>query len=363
MKPALFFGKTAARLLASVRPLALLTALLLAPWGRLSAQALPTFTYAGVCGEGTVGNGNGLRINQNVQDVAGNNYVTGYFRDSAVFGAFVLRGVGDNMFVAKLNPVGTVVWAVRVGRAYGTGIAVDANGNILVVGAFSDTAIFGNFPLTSTGINSYFQNAYMAKLSPNGTFVWAVRAGGMSDNSSNGITVDAAGNSYVCGTYNSSIGIADFGPFRLVSINTSKDVFVAKLDPTGTFLWVASGGGGLSDEANGIALDAAGSIFITGFVEGSFGTISRFGPATITSAGSQDILVAKLSPNGVFQWATGAGGRTEDFGQRLAVDTQGIVHVVGFFSSSQAVFGTITLQYPNQGTFDAFVATLTPAGV
>ncbi len=366
MKPALFFGKTAAQFLASARPLALLAALLLAPWERLLAQgqALPAFTYAGVCGEGTVGFGSGLRIAQTVQDAAGNSYVTGFFYDRATFGSFVLQGPGPNMFVAKLGPAGAVVWAVRVGRASGNGIAVDVSGNVFITGNFKDTTAFGPFNLTSTSTNyPPAGNAFMAKLDPAGTFLWAVRAGGNSGGSGYGIVVDTAGNSYVCGRYTATFSTADFGPFRLTSNNNAENIFVAKLSSAGAFLWATGGGGNQGDDAFGIALDANGSTYITGCVRGAFGDVARFGTASVTIVGDEDIVVAKVSPSGVFQWAASGGGVTPDVGQRIAVDAQGIVHVVGYFMSARPVFGpAITLSHSNRGTFNAFVATLTPAG-
>lgn len=357
----LALDETRTRPLVWVRCLALLTALLLAPWvpQPVRAQALPTFTYAGVCGEGSVGSGNGLRINQIVRDAAGNSYVTGLFFNSATFGTFLLQNAGFNMFVAKLDPVGNVLWAVRVGGAYGSGIAVNSGGNIFVTGEFAGTTAFGPFSLTSTDTNPFTgRNAFVAKLDQAGTFLWAVRAGGSSGGGGNGIVVDATGNSYVCGSYEAVSSTADFGPFRLTSNNNSADVFIAKISAAGTFLWATGGGGFQEDDATGIALDAAGSIYITG----SFKVVARFGTTTLTSAGDHDILVAKLSPAGVFQWAVGAGGGAPDLGQRLAVDNQGVVHLVGYLMSVRPVFGATILSHPNQSTFNAFVATLTPAG-
>lgn len=364
MKSFLFSDKTAVRPLLHLRRLALLAALLLAPWLRLPvrAQALPTFTYAGVFGEGTIGFGSGLRIAQTVQDAAGNSYVTGYFRDRATFGTILLQGPGNNMFVAKRDPAGTVLWAVGIGRASGNGIAVDASGNVFVTGGFTGTTSFGSFSLTSNSVNAPSAgDIFAAKLDPTGVFLWAVRAGGNSGGRGDGIVVDAAGNSYVCGRYDSAFGTADFGPFRLTNNNNTSDIFVAKLSPAGIFLWATGGGGTQDDDAFGIALDANGSTYVTGCVRG-FGVVARFGTASVTCAGDEDIVVVKVSPSGVFQWAAIGGGMTADVGRRIAVDSQGVVHVVGYIMSARPVFGPIMLSHPNQGTFNAFVATLTPAG-
>lgn len=352
MFPAVFSPRSLALRVALVGPLLL---------PQVHAQT-PTFASAVPCGTGSIGFGNGLRIAQNVLDAAGNTYVTGYFNTRAAFGTITLQGPGYNLFVAKLSPAGTVLWAVRAGHgAEGRGIAVDAAGNVLVTGSFIGALSFGAVSLVSVG---GFLNAFVAKFDAAGTVLWVVRAGGNAGNSGNGIVADAGGNSYVCGTYGATgATLADFGPFQLADTNHGPgDVFVAKLDPAGNFLWASGGGGNQHDEANGIALDATGSVYVTGFVSGGFNTTAGFGPATVPIRGDEDILVAKLSPAGAFLWAASAGGQTPDLGQRLAVDARGNVHVVGYFMSARAVFGATTLPHSNQGTFDAFVGLLTPAG-
>jgi len=369
MPPALFFGKTATRLLASVRPLALLTALLLAPWGRPMAQgqALPAFTYAGVCG--VPGTNAGVRITQNVLDAAGNSYVTGDFSGDVTFGNVALPSSGSqsDMFTAKLDAAGNVLWVVRVVGAFGCGIAVDAGGNAYVTGGFLDTATFGPFSLVSrvnTRLSPYGRNVFVAKLNPAGAFVWAVRAGGDSEDIGNGIALDTAGNIYVCGRYTGGLNAnaADFGATRLSSNNYYYDIFAAKLDPAGNFLWAAGGGSFQADQAYGIAVDATGNAYVTGFVNGSFGTVVRFGAITATVQGDEDAFVAKLSPVGIFQWvAVGGGSQSPEEGRRIALDAQGAVHIVGDFAGP-AYFGPITVSNSSFG-FDIFVATLTSAGV
>ena len=97
--------------------------------------------------------GTGLDEGQGIAtDGAGNSYATGRFSGTATFGAgetneTTLTSAGDfDIFVARYDPSGALVWAKRAGGgagALGWGVATDAAGNIYVTGGFSGTATFG----------------------------------------------------------------------------------------------------------------------------------------------------------------------------------------------------------------------------
>ena len=108
-------------------------------------------------------------------DSQGNSYVTGIFRGSLLFGSTQLTSLGDHdVFIAKYDPSGNVLWAKRAGSPdfeYGYDIAVDAAGNCYITGAFSGTADFDNITLIST--NPLDPDIYLAKFDTNGNAVWA----------------------------------------------------------------------------------------------------------------------------------------------------------------------------------------------
>lgn len=274
-------------------------------------------------------------------DYQGNQYVTGNFQVTAVFGPYTLtQGEG---FIAKLDPQGNWLWAVQAG---GTGydIFVDGSGNAYLTGLFGNSANFGPYMLTSSGSHDIFA----AKLDPNGNWLWAVRAGGTGDDFGHGIALDQAGNAYLSGSIG---GTASFGPYTLTS-SGGYDIFAAKLDPEGNWLWVT---GASVNEVYSIAVDDAGNACLTGRFPG---TVS-FGPYTLICNGWYDVFAAKLDPNGNWLWAVSAGGTQSDGGYNIAVDAEGNIYLAGEFNLTVA-FGTHSIT--SSGEFDIFAAKMDPNG-
>jgi PKD repeat protein len=315
----------------------------------LAGQTQPEWQWAVQAGGTNNDEGEDIAV-----DALGNQYIIGYFKGTASFGPYTLTSAGENdIFAAKLDPAGNFIWAVRAGGTssdYGYGIAVDAQGNQYIIGDFYDTASFGPYTLTSAGGHDVFA----AKLDPAGNFLWAVRAGGTGtyDDWGNGIAVDGVGNTWLTGNFD---GTASFGPYSLTSAG-GWDVFAAKLDPAGNFLWAHRAGGEGFDNGNGIAVDGAGNALLTG----EFQSTADFGSHTLTTAGSDDIFAAKLDPAGNFLWAVRAGGTSSEDGNDIAVDGAGNSWLTGAFHSSTATFGPFTLT--SAGSPDIFAAKLDPAG-
>jgi hypothetical protein len=283
-----------------------------------------------------------------VVDSGGNSYVTGLFTGAMSLGASLSAAGGHDVFVAKLDPTGQVVWGTSVGGGADegvVGIAVDGGGNSYITGTFAGTATFGSVALTAAGE----QDVFVAKLDPAGKVVWASRAGEASNDWVAGIGVDGAGNSYITGGFR---GTSAFGQKALTSVKDD-DVYVAKLDPTGAFVWATRAGGQGSDGGTDIAVDSAGNSTVTG----GFSGLAGFGAGHLTSSGDSDAFVARLDKDGTFLWAVAAGGAAADVGRGIAVDSAGNSHLTGTFSET-AAFGGSTVT--SQGDVDIFTARLTP---
>lgn len=279
-------------------------------------------------------------------DAAGNQYITGEFYTTATFGATNLTSVGgSDIFITKLDAAGNFVWARQAGSTstdIGWAIAVDAAGNQYVTGYFSGTASFGGIQL-STGAN-YNDNIFIAKLSPDGNFLWARQAGGLSSDYGYGITVDGSGNCYLTGQ---AVAPANFGT---ITLNGSNNIFVTKMDTDGNFLWATQCGNVNGGRGHKIKVDPLGNIYLTG----EFQSIGLFGNlAPLSSAGSADAFVAKMNPAGEFIWAKNAGGQFADQAYDLGLDANGNIYFTGNFQGT-AAFGTTNLIAADQD--DIFIS-------
>jgi hypothetical protein len=253
--------------------------------------------------------------------------------------------------VAKLDTSGKWLWAKRAGSAgsggggdfgldIGFSLAVDGQGNVLIVGVFSDIADFGGTKLTSKGKSDLF----VAKLDTSGKWLWAKRAGSAGFDIGFSLAVDGQGNIVITGYFSSS---ADFGNTKLTS-KGPYDLFVAKLDTSGKWLWAKRAGSAGRENGVGIVVDAKGNILITG----NFESIADFGSTKLTSKGRNDLFVAKLNTSGKWLWAKRAGSAGFDIGVGIVLDGQGSVFVIGYFSDS-ADFGSTKLT--SKGGIDTFV--------
>lgn len=280
---------------------------------------------------------------QNVSDAAGNTYATGEFGGTAQFGATSLTSSGGrDIYVAKFGPGGAVLWARRAGGSgydFGSGIAVDAAGNVYVTGGFNATATFGSgLSVTATGGDDLF----VAKYNSTGNTLWVQHAGGSSpvDDFTYGyaIAVDGSGNSYITGAF---YGTATFGSVSIVA--TDYDALVAKFGPAGAPLWVGRAGGGSYEAGYGIAVDAAGNSSITGEF---YSKSVAFGSFTVSNSNFDDIFTARYNAAGTAVWAKTGGGKGYDYGYGVAVDTAGNTYMTGGFEGP-ATFGAVTLNPAN----------------
>ncbi len=223
-------------------------------------------------------------------DIAGSIYITGHFFSPTItFGDITLTKTNDsyrNVFIAKYNPNGNVIWAKNTGEAYGTSITTDAESNIYITGAFSGPTIsFGNTTLTNNGVS----NVFIAKYDSSGNVIWAKSAGGYNTDNGNGISTDATDNVYLIGDFTSET--INFGNITLTN-NGASNVFIAKYDSSGNVIWAKNVGSGYgTDNGNSISTDVAGNAYLIG----SFTSLLTFNNTTLHNTGIfSDIFIAKL---------------------------------------------------------------------
>ncbi|MCD4664346.1 MAG: PKD domain-containing protein [Bacteroidales bacterium] len=188
-------------------------------------------------------------------DTDSNVYLTGFCGTSTTFGSTQLTG---NSFVAKADTDGNWLWAVNAGNLYGKGLVTGEAGSVYVTGRFNGTANFGSTALTSNGDIDMF----VAKADTAGNWQWAQNGGGNSPDEGFGIDIDAYSNIYATGYFN---GSASFGSFNLTTYGY-QDIFVVKLDNAGNWLWAENAGSSSEDQGRSIALDNNGNAHLTGVV-------------------------------------------------------------------------------------------------
>ena len=306
-------------------------------------------------------------------DAFGNVYTTGMFEGTADFdpsgGIFNLTSAGNyDIFISKLDASGNFVWAKAMGGIdydYGLSITTDAAGNVYSTGYFQGTADFDpgvtTFNLfTIPGANEMF----ISKLDGSGNFVWAKSLGGTNDDVGFSIVLDTVGNIYTTGYFE---GTADFDPgvgtFNLVAVGNS-DIFVAKLDAAGNFVWAKAMSGGSNEYGFSINLDAAGNVFTTGYFLGIVDFDPGIGTSTLTAVGTDNVFISKLDAAGNFVWVKGINGPNGERGYSLVTDASGNIYTTGYFYGTTDFdpgSGTFNLTSPN-GSSDIFILKLDASG-
>ena len=186
--------------------------------------------------------------------------------------------------------------------------------------------------------------------------------GGSNYEIANAIAVDTSGNSYISG-YTYSSGFPTTPGAYNTTYNSNADVFITKLNASGTGLIYSTFiGGSSTDIENGLAIDPSGNAYVTGRTYSSdYPTTS--GSYDTTQNGHYDIFVTKLNSNGsALLYSTFIGGSLGDYGRDIAVDTSGNAYVTGFTYSTNFPTTTGAYDTSHNGNADAFVLKLNSAG-
>jgi uncharacterized protein (TIGR03437 family) len=336
-------------------------------------------------------------------DSAGNKYLTG----STASSSFVsnsqfqdrLRGATD-AYIARFDASGTLRYFTYIGGSHspvtgpaintGRAIVVDRSGDIYIAG---DTNA-DDFPVQAT--NNFSTNrfaggsadAFVSKIAAAGdrliytkyigggsdVFVGGGRGcgtgdgpdclvPGRADEFGSGLAIDPQGFAYLTGFTKSS----DFpvvNGFMNRTKSGGESAFVTKVNQAGTdFVYSTVIEGNGKDGGEGIALDTAGNIYITGYTTSTnFPLASAFQTVNRGAAGFEDAFVLKLDPAAQrLIYSTYLGGTGRDLGFRIAVDASNSAYVTGYTLSAD--FPTRNAAQPNfGGNADAFVTKLSPDG-
>ncbi len=224
-------------------------------------------------------------------------------------------------------------------------IAVAPDGSILVAGQFEAEILIGSDLLYAEG----HVDGFLARLSPLGEPLWAVRIGGPGFDAATGVAVDREGNATVVGEL---AGSATFEGGRL-DAHGRDDLYAVSFTLDGRPRWSMTWGGPGWETVDGVAAAPDGGVLVTGARE----VIPTFQGGE--EDGQADGFLTRIGPGGRRDWTVRLGGDDWDQSHAVAVARDGTIAVAGFFTGRMSVGGTGLV---SAGGADAFVATFSPAG-
>lgn len=322
-------------------------------WAVKAGSNLPDSTLDGECGYSITGDNTGAL------------YLTGKFNGNASFGTQNVTSFGgSDMFLAKYNPGGNVLWVKKAGGTgmdVGKKVVTDASGNVYVVGRYYQQA---NFDGTIVNSNSVDYGVYIAKYNSSGTLQWVKSTYSESGNNHylTGNSIAISGNYlYITGVYLSSssqpiyFGSTQF-PTPSNPSGFARHIYLAKFDiANGNCQWIKAGfGDDPNNEGNGVDCDAQGNVYITG----TFRVYLDFGAFHLTNAGVTDAYIVKYNSSGIEQWAKSGGGLMYDYSEDIKIHNESNpanswFYIVGnFFGPS--TFGSLVLNNTYPLTIDTY---------
>jgi hypothetical protein len=301
--------------------------------------------------------------------------------------AYVVGGTKSDDFPATANSYQyfsystsafmTVLYPDGSGTPYSTflgGSFSMERANAVAVDSAGDVYFTGQTPALDFPTQDAFQDTYgggpadafVAKMDPSqsgdASLIWSTFLGGKGDDRGFGIALDGAGNVYVTGE-TSSTDFPTLNAIQPTHVGGNYNAFVTKFTGAGALVYSTYLGGSGNDGATGIAVDAAGDVYLTGFTSSTdFPTLNAIQPA---NNGGFDAFVTKVDPAGDgLIYSTYLGGSGDEntpsndvHSGSIAVDSAGAAVVVGRTDSTD--FPTQNpIQAGNAGGYDAFVAKL-----
>ncbi len=274
-------------------------------------------------------------------DSAGNVYTTGMFNATSDFAPS--DGILGDIDIVKLNTNGKTVWEHGIGGFgldAGFGIALDASNNVFVTGTFSLSADFDPSGKTYTLTSDGLLDAFIAKYSSAGNFLWARGIGGSDVDTGFAVAVSPiTGQSYITGTMTS--GSANFydgagNSSQILTQSGSSGAFVIKLTAGGNLGFARSiaGNGSSFAEGFGIAVDPGNDIFLCGAFSGTVDFDPSSAVVDLTPIQATDGFLTKLSGGaGNFLITKRVGGPDDNSLNDVKITSKGDVYVAGFYNA------------------------------
>lgn len=231
-----------------------------------------------------------------------------------------------------------------------------ANSCVYIGGVFSGdlsatfTTGLNGTPDFST--NNGGEDGFVAKYLEDGTFVWAFMVGGAGSDEVNDLDVDASGNIYITGSFETA------GEFRGTEVTSypnvtafgGVDIFQAKYTPGGKFVWLHEDGGTAVDRGTQVRVLGSRVIFAGHYVVSGYTEIGGINPI---SYGGDDVFVLGRDLNGTTLWYGDGGSNADDNVGGLAVDGDSAYMATNFSGVSMTFIDNALNSTPAQTNSNA----------
>ncbi len=280
----------------------------------------------------------------------------GYRADGKVL-SFAVGGYDKTrrLVIDPTLSVSTYLGGAGYDRAFA--VTIDSSGVMYAAGETASLKLSSSVTTVRTS-----RDVFVSKVAADGTtLVYTTILGSTSNDSARAIALGPDSSVYVAGVSSGTSFPTTTGAYQGTSAG-GDDAVAAKLDSTGKLVWATYVGGGSADTATGIAVDASGYAYVTGYTASPAFPTTNGAPQTTHGGGFNDAFLLKLSADGTsLVYSTLLGGSGNDVARGIAVTTAGVACIAGVSQSANLTVVN-AYQTSHKGNGDAMVACLNAAG-
>ncbi|OYU93139.1 MAG: hypothetical protein CFE21_21710 [Bacteroidetes bacterium B1(2017)] len=271
---------------------------------------------------------------------------------------------GNDLLLYSFDEFGNRIWSTyyggsgdefyfsiksnKLGQSFVSGFTTSSTG-MVTAGAHKSTA---------TGLDGF-----IAKFDSTGNRIWGTYFGGNNYDSIWNLELDTSNNIYICGTTNSTTGIATTGAYQTVGSQTAPKAYISKFNALGVRQWGTYYGGNLKSKGTQLAIDLNGNIVLAGTTNSTTG-IATANTSQTTLTGVYNAFLAKLNPSGTARlWGTYFGGNKSEIINDVFINQVDEIYITGETISTTG-FATPGAHQTvgNTNYSNSFIAVLSPYG-
>ena len=306
-------------------------------------------------------------------DKAGNCISAGRFSNQITLGrtnTVTLQAVGSvDFYILKNDPDGNVIWIKQFkmgGLSTPQHLETDQNGNIYILGRFDTTVDFDPSPVTDFNLTSSGNDIFILKLDSLGNFQFVKQIQTQYISYSTSLTIDKDENIFVYGTFNPTINYIGFPGFSMTTDGNGSDLFIFKMDSTGTLEWGNQYPSSVSFLFD-LAITSMGEIICVG----TFSDTIDFDPDPLVDSFMiseyKSAFIWKMNSQGNLIWKRIIGGNYySTWAEYVTLDKNDDIYIGGRFDSLQDFDPSPLDSFMMSGTFlafeDIFIEKLDSAG-